>query len=262
MNQAACTVALWGALAAMAAAGCGPSQKQLDERDRDAEYHYQLGFGYFFGPNGNADAALQATLRALEIKPVYPEAHMLAGLIYHGRELYLDAVHHFRVAIEQKPDYRDARHNLGATYLAAERWDEAIDVFRALVADRFYATPGPGHNNLGWALYNKGDLDGARKHFERAIKLAPELCPAYNNLGLVLFDLADFDEAGRQLDRAVRRCPNYAEPYYHLGRIDARQAKLAEARTRFDKCRELAQDAPLGERCARRLAALPPEGSR
>ncbi len=254
---------LTAACIALLLAGCGPSQGQIDKQEREAEEHYNLGYGYFFGDGvKNADAALQSVLRALEIRPVYPEAHMLAGLIFLGREDYLDAVDHFRRALEQKPDYRDAHHNLGATYLASQRWDEAIQVFDALVADRFYATPGNGHNNLGWAWYNKGDLPQALKHLRRAIKLAPELCPAYNNLGLVLYDMGDMDGASLQLDRAVRRCPSYAEPHYHLGRVEANRARLAEAREQFDRCRELAGDAPLAQRCAKRLAALPPEGSR
>lgn len=256
----------WAFAAVMIAAlavGCGPSQGQLDQRQRDAEEHYNLGYGYFFGDgNKNADAALQSTLRALELQPVYPEAHMLAGLIHLGREDYLDAVDHFRQALEQKPDYRDAHHNLGATYLASERWDEAIEVFETLVGDRFYATPGNGHNNLGWAWYKKGDMTKARHHLERAVKLAPELCLAYNNLGIVLYEGGEIEGAELQLDRAVRRCPNYAEPYYHLGRVEARRANPDGARSRFDRCRELAGDAPLAHRCAKRLAALPPEGSR
>lgn len=248
-------------LAALVLLGCGPSKGDLQARDRQAEYNYNLGYGYYFSPNApNADAALQATLSALEIKPEYPEAHMLAGLIYLGRESHLDAIRHFRHAVEQKPDYRDARHNLGATYLAAERWDEAIAVFDELVRDRFYATPGHGHNNLGWAWYNKNDPGKARAHLERAIKLAPELCPAYNNLGLVLIDAGEFEAAARNLERAVRRCPSYAEPHYHLGRVEAQRQNLAEARSQFTRCRDLAGDAPLGDRCAQRLAGLPPAG--
>lgn len=256
-------LATLSALIAIGSAGCGASRAEIAERERDAEYHYNLGYGYFFSDNSpNADAALQSTLHALSIKPDYPEAHMLLGLIYMGRESFLDAVTHFRRAIELKPDYRDARHNLGATYLAAERWDEAAAIFTALVEDRFYGTPGHGHNNLGWALYKKGDLAAARTHFERAIKLAPELCLAYNNLGLVLLDGGDADDAARELDRAVRRCPGYAEPHYHLGRVEAQRRNVDEARTQFGRCRDLAGDAPLAERCERLLAALPPSGAR
>jgi len=252
-----------GGSVAFATLACGTSQTAIESRKQEAEYHYNLGYGYYFSPNkSNADAALQATLRALELKPDYPEAHMLAGLVYLGRELFLDAIDHFKQAIAQKPDYRDAKHNLGAAYLASERWDEAIAVFDELVADRFYATPGPGQNNLGWAWYKKGDMDRARRHLNRAIKLAPELCPAYNNMGMVALEQGDVDDAGRQLDRAVRRCPSYAEPYYHLGRVEAQRANLTEARSKFSRCVDLAGDGPLGDRCARRLAALPPEGRR
>ncbi|MCB9552410.1 MAG: tetratricopeptide repeat protein [Myxococcales bacterium] len=126
--------------------------------------------------------------------------------------------------------------------------------------DRFYATPGHGHNNLGWAWYKKREPGKARIHLERAIKLAPELCPAYNNLGLVLIDADEFEAAARTLERAVRRCPSYAEPHYHLGRVEAQRQNLTEARSQFTRCRELAGDAPLGDRCAQRLAALPPAG--
>lgn len=254
---------VFAASIAFGSTGCGPSQAQIEKTQLEAEEHYNLGYGYFMGDGtNNVDAALQSVLRALEIRPIYPEAHMLAGLIHLGRENYLDAVDHFRRALEQKPDYRDAHHNLGATYLASQRWDEAIAVFDTLVADRFYATPGNGHNNLGWAWYNKGDLKRAQRHLERAIKLAPELCPAYNNLGLVLYEQGEMDAAVLQLDRAVRRCPSYAEPHYHLGRVEARKANPDGARKKFDRCRELAGDAPLAHRCAKRLAALPPKGSR
>lgn len=237
--------------------GCGPSKAQLERVDNEAEYHYNMAYGFYFSPNSpNADAALQGVLHALSLKPDYPEAHMLAGLVYLGREQHLDAISHFDRAVALKPDYRAARNNLGAAYLAAERWADAANVFESLIADRFYATPAHGHNNLGWARYNLGQLAEAQRHFRRAIKIAPELCPAYNNLGLTLVDLGDMEGAARMLDRAVRRCPKYAEPYYHLGRVESRRANLMAARDRFTRCRDLAGDAPLGDRCAKRLTTL------
>ncbi|MCA9541730.1 MAG: tetratricopeptide repeat protein [Myxococcales bacterium] len=251
------------ALCAPFSAGCGPSAASVREREKDAEIHYQLAYGnYIDTRKPNVDAAMQQVLAALRLRPDYPEAHMLAGLIFMGREMYLDAEKHFRRAAELKPAYHGARNNLGTVYLATGRWDDAIAIYDALVADQTYATPGAGQNNLGWAYYSKGDLDTAKRHFRLAIQLSPALCLAYNNLGMVLFEQDQLREAQRTLETATRRCPNYAEPFYHLGRVAARLSDLTGARDRFGKCATLAAGAPLADRCEQRLAALPPQEGR
>jgi Tfp pilus assembly protein PilF len=204
----------------------------------------------------NVDAALQELLAALRIKDEYPDAHLLAGIIYLGRSLHLQAIRHFKRAVEIKPDFFMAHNNLGAAYLAAERWQEAADLYNTLVGNILYASPGHGHNNLGWAYYNMGNADRARRHYFMAIQLAPELCPPYNNLGLLLLDQSRLDRSAKYLNRAIKRCPSYAEPNFHLGRLAMRQGDSGSARARFRRCLELAGDTPLAERCEERLKAL------
>ena len=142
--------------------GCGglsknkDQQKEIDER---ATYHYNLAYGHYFdSTNKNVDASLQELLKSLQVKPEYPEAHFLAGLIYLGRAENGLAIRHFQTAIRLKPEYYAAHNNLGAAFLNEARWDDAIQVFEGLVKQIKYATPGHGYNNLGWALYKKGDL--------------------------------------------------------------------------------------------------------
>lgn len=243
--------------------GCGPSQTELKAMDDRATYHYNLGYGHYMDATTvNVDAALQEVLTALRIKEAFPDAHLLAGIIYLGRGLHLNAIRHFKRAVELKPDFFMAHNNLGAAYLAAERWEEAAALFNELVGNILYASPGHGHNNLGWAYYKMGKPKEARRHYFMAIQLAPELCPPYNNLGLLLLEQSRFDRSVKYLNRAIKRCPSYAEPNYHLGRLSMRQGDAGSARARFRRCIELAGDTPLAERCEERLKALTAGGFR
>jgi type IV pilus assembly protein PilF len=207
-------------------------------------------------PN-NVDAAMQELLKSLKAKPDFPEAHMLAGFIYLGREQYVKAIRHFKRAVELKPTYYKAANNLGATYIAAGRWDDAIELFTRLVGNIMYVTPGHGHNNLGLAYYSKGNLRKAREHFSTAINLAPRLCPAHNNLGRLLMEQNDMTRAEKYLKRAKRCDVRYAEPHFHLGRLKGMRGDVKAARPHFEACVRLAGDSSLADRCQQRLASLP-----
>ncbi len=250
---------LWMAtcLLSLLVTGCGPSKKQLKTDRKNAEYHYNLAYGnYFDSTRPNVDGAMQEVLKSLMADPDYPEAHMLAGLIYLGRKQYPESIRHFKKAMELRPNFLKAKNNLGAAYLADGRWDAAIQVYEELTKNSMDATPGKAHNNIGWAWYQKGDLDKARRYFLSAINLAPRLCVAYNNLGIVLFKQGQFARSMKNFERAAAKCPRYAEPHYHLGRLQSDAQKMRGARESFSKCTSLAGDSLLGLRCEERLKAL------
>lgn len=239
---------------------CGPTQAEIQKRKDDALYHYKLAYGHFFDTRAsNGDAALQQVLKSLEIDPDNPDAQLLAGIIFMGREQYLRAIEHYQKALALRPDFHYALNNLGTTYLAMGRWDDAAAIYEKLVVTDTYDRPAVAHNNLAWALYKKGDLDRAQNHYHEAMKLQPELCPPYNNLGMLHIDRRELDLAEKYLRRGVERCPQYAEPHYHLGRVEAEQADLGAARKNFRRCVELVAHTLLGDRCQSRLATLPPE---
>lgn len=238
---------------------CGPTAKDIQARKDQAIYHYKLAHGYYFDRTGkDGDLALQEALTSIELDPNSADTRMLAGLIFMGRERYLDAISEFEKAIALRPDFFFAQNNLGATYLALERWDDAIELFDALVANITYSTPGNAHNNLGWAWYKKGDIEKAKRHYLHAIQLAPALCPPYNNLGMLYLEQSKSERAEKYLQRCIKRCPTYAEPYYHLGRIEAERAETTLAAQHFEKCAHLGGDSPLAERCELYLAGVRP----
>ena len=246
-------------LALVSFCGCGTSQRQAKAAKESAQYHYNLAHGYYFNSTraNNVDGAMQEVLKSLKADPSYPEAHMLAGMIYMGREIHVKAIRHFKKALELKPNYYKAANNLGAAYLHLGRWDDAIEVYQKLTSNIMYVTPGHGHNNLGWAWYKKGDFDKAARHFRMAINLAPELCVAQNNLGLVMMQQRNTRRATKFLKRAIKKCPKYAEPHYHLGRAYSDTGSFTDARASFERCLKLAGDSKWGDRCAQRLTTLP-----
>jgi len=67
------------------------------------------------------------------------------------------------------------------------------------------------HINLGYALQNKGDLDGAIREYRQALSLNPNLtvaAVAHNNLGNALQDKGDFDGAIREYRQTLSLNPN------------------------------------------------------
>jgi tetratricopeptide (TPR) repeat protein len=73
------------------------------------------------------------------------------------------------------------------------------------------------HYNLGLALYDKGDLDGAIREYREALRIQPDYAEAHNNLGNALEKKGDLDGAIREFREALRVQPDYADAHYNLG---------------------------------------------
>jgi tetratricopeptide (TPR) repeat protein len=89
------------------------------------------------------------------------------------------------------------------------RCDEAAGYYRAALAVR------PGtvavYNNLGIALHEKKDLDGAIAAFRQAIALDPKFAQAHYNLGTVLKARGDRAGANAAFRRAIALDPKLAQ---------------------------------------------------
>ncbi|HJQ99893.1 MAG TPA: tetratricopeptide repeat protein [Candidatus Polarisedimenticolaceae bacterium] len=114
-----------------------------------------------------------------------------------------------------------------ATWHQAGYWKDSITLFtRAIEVTR---ENGIAHSNLGLALYQKGDLEGAIHHDEEAIRLLPRFQPPRGNLGVALADAGRIDEAIETYRRAIELDPSDADAYNNLGTTYYRTRNLDDA---------------------------------
>jgi serine/threonine-protein kinase len=107
-------------------------------------------------------------------------------------------------------------HNLGlALHALPGEADQAVRYLTAAVALR---PDSPGaHLNLGYALWRKGQLEGAIVCYRQAIRLDPKYAAAHANLGMALKDKGQLEEAIACWRVAIALDPKSAGNYSNLG---------------------------------------------
>ena len=97
-------------------------------------------------------------------------------------------------------------------------------------------------SNLGYALYQKGELEEAIKHYKEALEIKPNFVSARTSLGVVLAKNGQEDEAVEQYRMALEIDPYYGDAHYNLGVYLAEKGELAEAITEYRKVLEINPD--------------------
>ena len=237
----------------VALAACSGAQDREEALISDSDFHYQLAIGHYQARE--IPIAIQELFTALEFYEDNADALFLLGFIYQGRLDYDQAEDYYVRALEIRPEWPEVQNNLGVVYLSQERWDDAIVIYEELVRNPTYQTPGHAHNNLGWALYNLGLVDDALEQFELAVMFQPEHCLAYNNQGIILDEQGHHRDAQRAFENAIDRCEEYAEPRYRLGVILVQTGSDYErAEQLFQECYDTMPDSSYGQRCAEYLS--------
>ena len=114
--------------------------------------------------------------------------------------------------------------------MARKMYREAIDVYREgdLKSHVIW-------NKLGIAHHQMTQIDEARKHYERAVKLNPKYAEAINNLGTVHYAKKSYRRAVSQYQKALKLTPNSASVYSNLGTAQFARKKYKEALEAYQK---------------------------
>ena len=100
------------------------------------------------------------------------------------------------------------------------------------------------HNNIGYALYQKGDVKDAISHYKQALENYPNYAEAHYNLGVVFLKMGELDDAIAEYKQALKIKPDYMEAHFDLGAALALKGNLDEAVAQYRKVLEIRPDYP------------------
>jgi tetratricopeptide (TPR) repeat protein len=89
-------------------------------------------------------------------------------------------------------------------------------------------------NKIGIAYHQMLDLNTAKKHYERAIKLDPKYSEAINNLGTVHYAKKSYRRAVNQYRKALKLSPYSASIHSNLGTAWFARKKYKEAAEEYE----------------------------
>ena len=113
------------------------------------------------------------------------------------------------------------------TWRQAPYWKDSVSLMtRAIEVTK---DNGIAHANLGLALYRRGDLRGAIRNYQEAIRIVPGFQTAHANLGAVLAEAGRHDDAVAAYRRAIELDPTDPDVYNNLGSGHYRAGRLDEA---------------------------------
>ena len=121
----------------------------------------------------------------------------------------------------------------GKIAFEAQRYEEAANEFRKAVdANRDSAA---ARVNLGAALTQLGDLDGAVEQFEAALRIEPAKANAHYDLAVILARQNKHDEALAHLRSALKSEPNDLSARFLLAQELNREERLDEALNEYSR---------------------------
>lgn len=84
-------------------------------------------------------------------------------------------------------------------------------------------------NKTGIAYHQLGDLDNAKKYYERAVKIDRKYAEAHNNLGTIHYARKSYRNALRSYQSALALTPGAASVWTNLGTVYFAQKKYEDA---------------------------------
>jgi serine/threonine protein kinase/Flp pilus assembly protein TadD len=132
-------------------------------------------------------------------------------------------------ARREHPDHFWVNSSLGTALIRrqAPAWGSALGYFQTAVALR---PDSPGARlNLGIALLETGNPDGAAAEFHEALRLRPQYAMAHDNLGVVLGRKRQWDAALAEHRAALRDEPNFVKARVNVGIVLSEKGLLNEA---------------------------------
>ncbi len=181
-------------------------RKAIDASPQASHFHVELA-KVLMKKEGGEQAAEDALKKALSLVPGSPKLLAMLGQVQY-RQKKFDAARDTldKATADPKVKNPEARFLLGKLYR-----DDKKDFARAAellkkAGEEYYSDPSmaaAAYDELGVTLEQKGDKDGARANFEKALNADREYAPAYCHYGLLLA------KDGKERDKAKEIAKEY-----------------------------------------------------
>jgi Tfp pilus assembly protein PilF/uncharacterized membrane protein len=151
----------------------------------------------------------------------------LGGLAWNQAQVWHDTDRLWKHVLSAAGESKIAHNNLGNAMFKRGKLGEAIKHYRqALRVDPAYVRT---HNNLGNAMLKQGELGEAIKYYRQALQIDPASEDAHNNLGSAMLKRGELGEAIKHYREALRINPASENAHNNLGRAMVKRGKLGEA---------------------------------
>ena len=124
-----------------------------------------------------------------------------------------------------------------ATRVQVDTWTDSVTLCRHALA----VTSGSSvmENNLGRALFDRGQTDDAMHHYAEALRIQPDYADARNNLGVALMKAGRSEEAIEALTQAMKSRPDDALSHFNLGTALAKAGRSRDAAAQLERALQL-----------------------
>ncbi|HET6769619.1 MAG TPA: tetratricopeptide repeat protein [Chitinophagaceae bacterium] len=146
--------------------------------------HFTLGKNLMDTPDANA--AMSALNKAIELDPRMSEAYFIRGNLYYGQRNYTAALTDYRNAVEINPKYAEAHYNLGVCYNTIGNFTEGINALTNAIAIR------PNeymYQSRATAFFNLGRYQDAINDYTNALTINPQMGETLFNRGVSYYRL-------------------------------------------------------------------------
>jgi len=118
----------------------------------------------------------------------------------------------------------------GDIFMARKMYREAVEMYQMMPADSHITW-----NKVGIAYHQLGQLNIARKSYERSVKLNASYAEAINNLGTVAYAQKSYRRATNHYKKALILAPDSASMHSNLGTAHFARKKYDDAMAEYQK---------------------------
>ena len=155
----------------------------------------------------------------------------LGTLTFRQTEIYVNSETLWSATLAGNPQCSIAHLNLGLALAQRGEVEQAAAHYeRALEIDPDYAE---AHEDLGVLQLRAGKTDQALENFRRALALRPDFVEVYGNLGTAWLHKGRLNLAADYLQQCVNLSPGSASAHFNLGNVRQQQGRRQEAMTEY-----------------------------